>query len=286
VATRALRQYYEPVTVVVPDEVVALDAWIRHRRRFAEQVRGLREPDWRATTRCTSWDTKAVLAHLVTVDAFWVFTLSAARARNEPTTYLRAFDPSTGTDTQVAELDARDDAYVLERFTTGADALIALAQSFTAADWEQIGESPLGHLPARLLFAHAFWDSWLHERDILVPLGRGAPPEPDELLAVTCFSLCFAGLQGGLVGDAAATGPTPPEPIDVVLGFDDLPGTAVRVELDRDVRITLADPAGAVPSGSAVTLVEGVAGRCPATEIDAALPRGIAEQVVRASQVL
>ena len=42
-------------------------------------------------------------------------------------------------------------------------------------------ESPAGHVPIRLLAYHALWDSWVHERDIALPLGLAPEVEPDEV---------------------------------------------------------------------------------------------------------
>ena len=136
-------------------------------------------------------------------------------------------------------------AELLEQFTTGTDAFANLVASFAPTDWDTTGESPLGHLPARVLFGHAFWDSWLHERDIFVPLGRAPRAEPDELLTVTAFCLLFAGLQGGLIDDAGTTGAALSEPVEVRLRFDELPETALRIVYDTGVRVELDDAAGA-----------------------------------------
>jgi hypothetical protein len=47
--------------------------------------------------------------------------------------------------------------------------------------WTSIAEAPPGHLPIRLVTSHALWDSWIHERDIVLPLGRVQPILADEV---------------------------------------------------------------------------------------------------------
>ena len=200
--------------------------------------------------------------------------------------FLERFDPSTATDAQVATLRDVPNAVLLDQFEAGTQSLVEIVQTFAPHEWDAIGESPLGHLPARLLFGHAFWDSWLHERDIFVPLGGVVPVEPDELLAVTCFCLLFAGLEGGLVDDEHATGARLSAPVDVRLRFDELPGTALRVEYDSGVHVNLIDPTTASAAGSAVALVDGFAGRCPTAALEAALPPDFAAHLGRAAQVL
>ena len=173
-ATRLLRQYYEPVATVIPDEVGATGPWVRHRNRMRDALRTLPDAEWHAATRCTDWDVKDVVSHLVTVDAYWMFAFNAARTDDPPTTLLEHFDPSSGTDVQVAALREVSNAELADRFANGTEALVQMVDGFAPADWDAIGESPLGHLPVRVLFGHAFWDSWLHERDMFVPLGRAA----------------------------------------------------------------------------------------------------------------
>jgi uncharacterized protein (TIGR03083 family) len=285
-ATRLLRQYYEPVATVIPDEVGAAGPWVRHRHRMRDSLRALPDAEWDAATRCTDWTVKDVVSHLVTVDAYWMFAFNAARTDDPPTKFLEHFDPSSGTDVQVAALRAVPSAAVSEQFVNGTDALVQLVAGFPPEDWDAIGESPLGHLPARLLFGHAFWDSWLHERDMFVPLGRAPSAEPDELLAVTCFCLLFAGLQGGLVDDARATGDALSEPVEATLRFDELPDVGVRVVYDTGVRVELVDPGGASDAGSAIALVEGFTGRQPLAAASGRLPADFAAHLARAANVL
>ncbi len=286
-STRPLRQYYDGVTVAIPPEVSpGVETWLRHRRRFATALAALTDEQWKETTRCTAWDAKDVVGHLLAVDAFWVLTLSAARTEQAPATFLRHFDPSTGTDALVDSTRGLSNGEMLDRFVAGTDAFVELVATFAPEDWNSIGESPLGHLPARVLFAHAFWDSWLHERDIFEPLGLAPPAEADELLAALCFSLLFGGLQGGLIADPEPVGPGLDEPVAVLLRFDELPTVAVRVQVDTGVRITLADPAAALASGSATDVVECYAGRRPLAGVDGTLPSDLAAHFVRATKVL
>lgn len=284
-ASRPLRQYYDGVTIVVDDELPVVDPWLRHRRRLLASLGELSEDQWKSTTRCTSWDARGVVSHLVTVDAFWMSSLRAAQARDTPTTFIRGFDPSSGTDVFVDPMLELPTEAIFQQFTDGTDAFVTIAETFDADDWAAPGEAPFGHVSARVLLAHALWDSWLHERDILEPLGLALTIESDEVLAATWYTLVVAGLQGGLLDDDAPVGPGPEAPIDVTLRFDDLPDDALRVQIDTGVRITRADPAGAFAAGSAVDLVESLAGRRTAAPLDA-LPDELSAQLARASQIL
>jgi uncharacterized protein (TIGR03083 family) len=285
-SSRPLRQYYDPVEISIPADALRVELWLRHRQRFLDELATLTDEQWQATTRCSAWDATDVLGHLVAVDAFWVLVLSGARNRQEPTTYVKGFDPSTGTDPMVAATRSLSNAEMLERFTTGTEALIDVVTSFVADDWDALGESPLGHVPARFLFGHAYWDSWMHERDIFVPLGAAPNSDADELLALLCFTFVFAGLQGGLLNDPAPVGPGLIEPIDVTLVFDELPDRAVRVQIDNGVRVRVVDPDHAIACGSAYDAIEGLTGRRSLERAQASLPPALGEQFGRATLVL
>ena len=284
-ARRPLRQYYEGVTIVVDDDLPVVEPWLRHRRRLVATLRELSEDQWKSTTRCTNWDARGVVSHLVTVDAFWMASLRAAQARDAPTTFIRGFDPSTGTNVFVDPMLELSTEVIFQQLIDGTDAFVTMAESFAADDWDAPGEAPFGHVSARLLLAHAFWDSWLHERDILEPLGLAPPIEPDELLAATWYTLVVGALQGGLLDDAESVGPGPEGPIDTTLRFEELPDDALRIEIDTGVRITRADGGDTFSAGAAVDVVESLAGRTSPAPLDA-LPPDLGAQLGRAAQIL
>ena len=282
---RPLRQYYDGVEVAVADDFGPVaEPWLRHRRRLTGELTGLTEAQWKAPTRCASWDARGVVGHLVTVDSFFTLVLSAAHAGDPPTSFIRGFDPSTGTDDLVAPLlDLPIDA-LLDQFVTGTDTLVATVESLEGDDWQALGEAPFGHMPARLVLAHAFWDSWLHERDILEPLGVDTEVEDDELLVSTWYTFVVAGLQGGLIDDLEPVGPGAEAPIDVSLQFADL-SAPIRVEIDTGTRISRSAGANALDAGSAVALVEGMAGRASMDALGV-LPDDLADQLRRAARIL
>lgn len=292
---RPLRQFYGHDRRFVLDGLApAAEPFRRHRTRFIEALESLSDSEWAATTRCDAWNAGEVVQHLVSADGFWVLTL-AGRRQAEPTTYLRGFDPTTSPDAVIApKRDAsRDEA--LAAFGESTDQLAAALDDIGDDEWSLQSESPFGHVPLRVIAAHALWDSWLHERDVLVPLGRAAPVEDEELLAATTFTLFYGGAQGGVLDDPDAVGDGPDAPIEVTVAFDDLPGRPLRIRIDRDVVVEPADGDGdgggdgggdAVLGGGAVEFVEAVSGRAPAESVLARLPADLAAQLARARQIL
>ncbi|HEX5096567.1 MAG TPA: maleylpyruvate isomerase N-terminal domain-containing protein [Acidimicrobiia bacterium] len=283
---RPLRQHYEGLDAQVDDELFAVyEPWRRHRDRFIAALGAMSEEQASATTRCTEWDAKDILTHLVSADGFWVLTLGNSRTGAAPTKFLQGFDPSSSLDPII---DAQRDVSFpdqLTAFKASTDALAAEVAQWDGEDWDMHAESPFGHLAARFIFAHAFWDSWLHERDTLVPLGLAGPVETDELLVAAWFTLFVAGAQGGLLGDNSPVGAGLGRPVDVTISFDDIPGRALRVRYDEAVRIEVVDPAHAKPAGRALDLVEGTAGRAP-TRFDTIPDDELAAQIARAAMIL
>lgn len=290
--SRPLRQHY-----LAPDGTgVRVDvdptlrpvtrAWTNQRARLLELVRAMDADDWTRPTRCDDWDAASVIGHLVVVDGFWDLTLGNALAGAEPTRFLRGFDPSSSTDDLVAAAVDRPVAEIVESFAVGTGTLAATVGRFDDVTWLQRAESPMGHLPAYLLLAHALWDSWLHERDITVAAGTATDPEPDEVRDAAAWMLCFAGLQGGLLDDADPVGPGPDAPVDAILRFDDLPGVALHVTIDTGVTLRPADPDDATPAGPATEFVEAVTGRRPLAPALERLPEDLAAQLTRAAATL
>ena len=283
---RPLRQFYAHDRHLVLDGLGdAVVPFRRHRARFVEALRELDDERWAATTRCDAWDAKDVVNHLVSADGFWALTLQG-RHNPEPTTFLRGFDPTASPEAIIAPSRAQPVRAALEAFEASTAQLTEALAGVGEDEWTSVSESPFGHVPVRVIAAHSFWDSWLHERDVLLPLGITPPVEDDELTIAAAFTLFVGGAQGGVLDDDAPVGDGPTAPIEAVLRFGDLPGRSFRLAVDRDVRVTVEPTDDAVDAGSAVELVEAVTGRAPPEAVLANLPGDVAAQLERGRQIL
>ncbi len=81
---------------------------------------------------------------------------------------------------------------VLDRFASSTTTLIRLLASLSGDERTFPAEAPPGHLAISAVVHHALWDSWVHERDILLPLGATPAVELDEIAA----SLRYAAALG------------------------------------------------------------------------------------------
>jgi uncharacterized protein (TIGR03083 family) len=255
-----------------PPDAVAVPL-VRQRRRFIEALSSLSEEQWQAPTRCDGWRVQDVAAHVGGVDRFWNLMIQSALA-GTPTRFLADFDPKV---TPAALVDAERAAAPGETLAALADAsgtLCAAVESLDQDGWLAIGESPAGHVTLTTLAHHALWDSWVHERDVLLALGMAQDEEPDEIVASLRYAAALApmfSLQGG----SERTG---------TLGVDvTRPDARFVVTVDDSVHVDdgEAPPSALVLTGDAVEVLESLSIRSPwrqpIPEADAWLVTGLAE---------
>ena len=126
----------------------------------------------------------------------------------------------------------------------------------TDEQWSAVAESPAGHVPIRLLAQHALWDSWVHERDIALPLGIAAVIEPDELQSCLQYSAAVGPVLGSGLGQSCAG-------VFAVEATD----PSIRFVLDIGESVSVRNEAAAVTvpclRGTAVELTEALSLRAP-----------------------
>ena len=152
----------------------------RQRRRMETILAPLSDDAWQTPSRCDGWAIRDVIAHLVTVNGFWEMSVRAGLA-GEPTRVLATFDPAAHPPLMVEGMRALTPQELFGQFVASNDGFLDALASLDDAGWATIAESPAGHVSIRLLAFHAIWDSWIHERDIALPLGFAPTDEPDEV---------------------------------------------------------------------------------------------------------
>lgn len=166
------------------DPQAVVDAYVQHRRRFADAVRSLDEAALRSPSRCSEWTVADVLRHGCDVDA-WMRTIWAG---DLPFT---AFDPRVTPHESVVAARSVPDLEIRDRYV---DSAIAMADGVDGSGPERWGLpslSPAGSVPWWLSLLHALFDSWVHERDALLPLGRAVAVENVEVDVVLPYVLAL-----------------------------------------------------------------------------------------------
>ena len=136
------------------------------------------------------------------------------------------------------------------------DGFLGALDALDGDSWSAVGESPAGHVTMRLLAHHAIWDSWIHERDIALPLGMHPVEEPDEI--ASCLRYAVA------VGPTLALGQ--PDTFTGRLGVvAHDPAIVLTVDIGDSVSVRDVPPAPGAPClrGPAVELIEALSVRAP-----------------------
>lgn len=228
---------------------------LRQRRRLGGILGRLDDGQWATASRCDGWTVRDVVAHLVGVDQFWVLSISAALA-GAPTRYLDDFDPVAVPASMVDGTQEQAPAEVLSQFLDGIEAMAAVVTGLDEAQWSLPAEAPPGHVSLHALSLHALWDAWIHERDILVPLGHAQVEEPDEVRGSLRYA---AGLGPALLATSGSTR----QGTLVVDGRE--PDVCLVVEVGETVTVAEAPAPGDAPrlEGRSVDLVEALSFRAP-----------------------
>jgi uncharacterized protein (TIGR03083 family) len=247
-----------PILTIEGDDDLPGVAVARQRRRLETLLADLTEDEWRTASRCDGWTIQDVVAHLVGVNAFWQASVSAGLA-GTPTQILAAFDPAAHPPLMIEPMRALAPNEVFEQFVTSNDGFLD-ALPDDARGWSVLAESPAGHVSIDLLAHHALWDSWIHERDIAIPLGRDPVSEADEL----GISLRYAAAIGPALTISSG---------EAIRGSLAVHATDPDIRFTLDVRDSVAIECGVVAAdapclrGDAADLIE-------ALSIRASLPEG------------
>ncbi|HXH56539.1 maleylpyruvate isomerase N-terminal domain-containing protein [Iamia sp.] len=204
----------DPVIVLDGPPGAIAEPAIRQRRRLLDTVRGFDSEQWARPSRCEGWSNRDVIAHLDTTNGFWSFAIDAGR-RGEPTRFLATFDPVTSPAHLVADAQDLSDDEVFARFESSTTDLIDLLTVLDSEAWTLPAEAPPSHLATTALVHHALWDSWVRERDILLPLGTTPGVEADEVAACLRYAAAlgpaFAANDGATTTGTLAVVTTDPE---------------------------------------------------------------------------
>lgn len=172
-------------------------AWSSQRARLRAWVAGLDEDGWAAPTRCPAWNARGLVQHLSSGAAFLGYTLHEA-GKGNATEFLVGLDTHTTIEAATATLDALS-LEELQASLEQADASIAKqAARHGDAGWTAIAEAPPGHMRGHLVLSHFVWDSWVHEYDLLLPVGQRPPLEQHETAVAARYLLALATANLGL----------------------------------------------------------------------------------------
>ena len=255
----------DPIIVIDRDPASIAAPAIAQRRRLLDAVTAFTPDQWSHASRCDGWTNRDVIVHLDGTNSYWTASIRSG-LQGEPTRFLRSFDPVATPAELLAAAGDQPHAAVLESFRTSTEALVELWESLDASQWSAIAEAPPGHLRVSEVTHHALWDSWVHERDILEPLGLALHTDPAEV--DSCLRYAVA------LGPALALSNGLDHPSSYTVRAEE-PGPMLDVEVSDRVHVSDGTPGGdADLCGGSVELVEALSLRAPfPAALDAAVER-------------
>ncbi|WP_329454581.1 maleylpyruvate isomerase family mycothiol-dependent enzyme [Streptomyces sp. NBC_01497] len=196
---------------------------VRRRRALVDRLRDVPAAYWQAQSRCSEWTMHQVVRHVRDVARIHVTRLNGDSFPFAAPT--RFFDPKTSPGTWLSESEGEspeETVAQLEEITGEEDRLFAARVS---AHSDVVATGPLGRkLHWSVNGLHTLWDSWMHERDIFLPLGLDVETSDDELRLMVMYTLLAAAAPSARSGAY----------VEVTLGLTGSPDGAYRITHAED----------------------------------------------------
>jgi uncharacterized protein (TIGR03083 family) len=174
-----------------------LDVFGGQRQRFLAVLQGFGPGDWAAPTRCAAWSAQDVVRHLCDAN-----TKAIAIGPDDRTLDRAAgFDPRITPRQWLAASAGEPPDATLSRFVATTEERLALDRARLAQGSRFDVRLPYGTVDWTVRMLHGFWDSWLHERDVLVARGVEHPTEGDAIAYATAYGLFIAATVAAALGD-------------------------------------------------------------------------------------
>lgn len=231
-----------------------LAVFVEQRQRFVAVLEGFGPDDWAAPTRCAEWSAQDVVRHLC--DGNTIVAGTAGRSLD----VTAGFDPrrTPGEWLRASERESPGDT--LGRFITTTESLAARAHAWLADGRRFDVDLPYGPMDWTVLALHAFWDSWIHERDVLLARGAMHLTDGDATLYATAYGVFVAAVVASMFG----------APVNTYLELGGLGGGAFEVESAGAVTITVKRVSVEGPNAGEVA--DALAGRSDVASALADLP--------------
>lgn len=222
-------------------------AYATQAERLGEALGSLGGDQWRTPSRNAAWTVHQTMQHVAGV------RLENERGLDglEPT-WSANFDPNRSPQEDVDSRAGESPEETLEGFGRATRRL--LEQWATEADDRRLGPTVWGdEADFRVIRVHIFWDAFVHERDMFLPLGIEPTPDADEVALAVGYGLLIASVgarAGGAVSDVRVAVP------DLGSVHLQITGERIGVTVESGERAT-----GDLSATSAGDLVDALSGR-------------------------
>jgi uncharacterized protein (TIGR03083 family) len=224
-----------------------LDVFSKQRLRFVAILQGFGPDDWAGPTRCADWSAHDVVRHLCDCNAI----PAAAVTDDEMLVVAAGYDPRITPRGWLTSSANESTGATFDRFLATSEQALALARAQLARNRGLGVRLPYGPMDWTVLMLHGLWDSWIHERDVLLRRAIEHPTDGDATFYVTAYGLFLAAAVASMFGDRVQE--------QLKLGGD---GGGV-FDLDSRDGVTLRVNRVATAGPPAAEVADALAGRSP-----------------------
>jgi uncharacterized protein (TIGR03083 family) len=233
-----------------------LEVFAEQRRQFLAVLQGFGPDDWATPTRCADWSAHDVLRHLCDGNV-----KAVAMGPDDRTLDITVgFDPRITPRQWLTASAGESPAATLSRFVATTEERFTRDRARLARKRKFNVRLPYGPMDWTVFLLHCFWDSWLHERDVLLARGTEHPTDDDATFYATAYGLFIAAAVASMFGD--------PVQQKLALGGD---GGGV-FDLDRHGAVTLTATRATTAGPPATQVTDALAGRAPTGAVLGDLP--------------
>ena len=179
---------------------VIREALRAQRSRFIATLKSFGPSEWAAGTRCTEWSVHDVARHVADVAE-----LDIARLTNgDLDRFVRhgPFQPDTSPVKWLEDTAGQEPEQTVEVLAHRAEDEYGCFTRRIEENDETFGLGVLGRLNHwSVLSLHIYWDAWIHERDIAIPLGLEIRSSVEELRLMTMYTMLLAAQPAVMSGE-------------------------------------------------------------------------------------
>lgn len=158
-----------------------------HHQRLLDTWQGFAPAQWESQSRNEEWTVHHTVRHVADV-----MERGASAVTGEPALGENVFDPRSTPDAWLVTSDGESPVDTIDRFTAASKAFrVGISDRLGAGD-NSHSRTVYGTAHWTVNVAHVLWDSWLHERDVLLPLGQPALSTEEEERLVGLYGLLMA----------------------------------------------------------------------------------------------
>jgi uncharacterized protein (TIGR03083 family) len=235
-----------------------LDVFGRQRQRFVAVLQGFGPDDWAAPTRCTDWSAHDVIRHLCDNN----IRAAAIGPDDRMLDITAGYDPRITPSEWLSASAGESPGATLSRFLATTEQRLALDRARLAEGARFDVRMPYGAMDWTVRVLHGLWDSWLHERDVLLPRGVEHPTDGDATVYAAAYGLFTAAAVASVFGD----------PVRERLKLSGAGGGVFDLDSRGGVTLTVTRATTAGPPAAGVA--DALAGRSPVAAVLGDLPAG------------